>query len=101
MFSFLFRGIGFVLLAAAAMFAVIDGTKSIAASSLQLTSLGSTWKDTNPQSLLKIQQAVESTIAVAWNPVMTTLLALPTSLVLALIAFLFLKLGKGRRRPYI
>ncbi|MES2907481.1 MAG: hypothetical protein V4691_10760 [Pseudomonadota bacterium] len=101
MLSFIARFIGFVLLAAAAMFAVIDGTKSIAASELMLTPLGTTWKQLNAGSLAVIQQSFEKTLSFAWSPMMTTLLAIPTFLIIALIAFLFLKLGNLRRRAYL
>lgn len=101
MFRFLFRALGFILLAAATMFAVIDGTKTIAASKLMLTPFGHSWKQTHPDSLIALQKTLEDTVRFAWDPVMTTLLAAPTSLVAAVIALLFLKLGKTRRRPYV
>jgi hypothetical protein len=101
MISFIFRTLGFVLLAVAAMFAVIDGTKSIAAQHLVLTSFGSAWSETHPASKLAAQHVLENTAPFLWNPLMTTLMLIPTSLVIALIAFFFLKLGNVGRKAYL
>jgi hypothetical protein len=101
MIGFVFRTLGFILLAIAAMFAVIDGTKSIAATHLILTPFGTAWRETYPSLLTTTQHALEGLMPFLWNPVMTTILLIPTSIVIALIAFLFLKLGNLRRRAYL
>ncbi len=101
MFRFIFNAIGFLLLAVAAMFAVIDGTKSIATSKLTFTSFGGAWRDLQPGTLDSVQQFLENHAPVLWNPVMTTALIIPASVIVALAAFVFLKLGDAGRSPYI
>jgi hypothetical protein len=101
MISFIFRTLGFILLAVAAMFAVIDGTKSIAAEHLRFTSFGDAWKDMHPASLQSAQHMLENTAPFLWNPVLTTLMLIPTSIVIALIAFIFLKFGNVGRKTYL
>jgi hypothetical protein len=101
MISFIFRALGFILLAVAAMFAVIDGTKSIAAEHLRFTASGDAWREIHPASLVAVQHALESTAAFLWSPVLTSLLLVPTSLVIAVVAFIFLKLGNAGRKTYL
>src|SRR5215213_7606724 len=101
MFSFLFRALGFVLLAAAAMFAVIDGTKSIAANRLILSSFGESWRETHFNSLAALRKFLESKAAFVWDPLMLILLSAPTALVILALALIFLTLGKSRRRAYV
>ena len=100
MISFLFRMLGFIFLAVAAMYAVIDGTKSIAASRLVMSSFGDSWRDVNLASLASLRKWLEAKAPFAWDPLMVILLSAPTALVIFVLALIFLFLGKKRRRPY-
>ncbi len=70
MIRFLLRFLGLWILAAAFVWLVIDGTKSIAGNAISVTQLGKTWYDLNPNSLQLLQPAIERHVAVwLWNPV--------------------------------
>jgi ABC-type phosphate transport system permease subunit len=101
MIRFVLRSLGFILLAVAAMFAVIDGTKSIAKEHLTFTSFGDAWKDIHPASLEAAQKTLEGIAPVLWSPLTTTVLWLPASIVIALMAFIFLQLGSAGRKAYL
>ncbi len=101
MIRFICKALGFILLAVAAMFAVIDGTKSIAKEHLTLTSFGDAWKDVHPASLLSTQHTLEGLAPFLWSPLMTTLLWVPASIVIAVVAFIFLNLGIAGRKAYL
>lgn len=86
MFRFLVRLAGLFAIAGALIALVVDGTKSIAASSLFVTSLGQAWFAFDPASLQAAQAAVASHIEVhvgswVWFPVIQFLLTLPVWLV--------------------
>lgn len=101
MFGFIFRVVGFVVLALALVFAVLDITRSLTASELILTPLAQTWADISPQSLLTMRELVEKwTLPFFWDPVMTTVLLLPSWIVLWFIAMVLLKLSQKRETPY-
>ncbi len=82
---------------------VVDGTKTIAASSLTVTPLGQAWFSFDPGSLTAFQGFVASHVEAyvgpwVWSPVVEFLLTLPIWFVLGgLGAFLLLV---GRRRRY-
>lgn len=103
MFTLLVRLLGLFAIAGAVVGLVIDGTKSIAASTLTVTPLGQAWFAFDPASLTSFQTAVATHIEAyvgpwVWSPVIQFLLTLPTWLVLgALGASLVLA---GRRRRY-
>lgn len=93
-----FRFIGFWLLAAAIVALVIDGTRTIAASALVWTSLAKTWFQIHAGSLTALQVVMEKNVhPLLWNPAMTTILKMPTVMILAIFAFLFLRIGRPRR----
>jgi hypothetical protein len=103
MFTLFVRLLGLFAIAGAVVGLVIDGTKSIAASSLTVTPLGQAWFTFDPDSLTALQAAIASHVETyvgpwVWSPVIEFLLTLPTWFVLgALGAFLLLV---GRRRRY-
>ena len=59
MIRFLLRFLGLWILAAAFVWLVIDGTKSIAGNAVYFTQLGKTWYELNPNSLQLLQPAIE------------------------------------------
>lgn len=92
------RLIGFWLLAAAIVALVIDGTRTIAAGALVWTPLAKTWLQLHAGSLTALQAMMEKNAhPLLWNPGMTTILQMPTVVVLAILAFLFLWAGRPRR----
>jgi len=101
MIRFLLRFLGLWILAAAFVWLVVDGTKSIAGNSLSFTQLGKTWYDLNPNSLQLLQPAIERHVAVwLWNPVIQTVLEQPTWLVLGVVGSILILLGR-KKKPLI
>jgi hypothetical protein len=101
MIRFLLRFLGLWILAAAFLWLVIDGTKSIAGNALSFTQLGKTWYDLSPNSLQLLQPAIERHVAVwLWNPVIQTVLEQPTWLVLGVLGSVLILLGR-KKKPLI
>ena len=101
MIRFVLRYLGLWILAAAFVWIVIDGTKSIAGNGISFTQLGQTWYDLNPNSLQLLQPAIERHVAVwLWNPVIQTVLEQPTWLVLGVLGAVLILLGR-KKRPMI
>jgi hypothetical protein len=95
MFRFLFRLIGFVLLAAGFVALVIDGTKSIAAGRVIVTVLGETWRNLHFTSLQTAQPAIEHHLASwLWDPVMMSVLLSPTAAVGLIVGAMLMWLGR-------
>jgi hypothetical protein len=100
MIRFLFRFVGLILLAAAFITLVIDGTKSIAASDVTLTPLGQYWNDIHSTSLQLLQPALERHVAEwLWDPVMLNIITAPAWLVLGILAALLMLIGRKKRPP--
>ncbi len=85
-----------VLLALAVLMAVLDITRSIAASSLVTTSLLETWSAINANSLEGARQAVEDWMPVLWDPLLLALLKMPSWLVLGALSIVLFWLGQRR-----
>ena len=101
MVRFLFRLIGFLLLAVAFIALVLDGTKSIASNKIVTTPLGQTWTDIHSSSLQLLEAAVTRHLAEwLWNPVLLNILTSPTWLVLAVLGVVLLLLGR-KKKPLI
>lgn len=103
MAAFLFRLVGLVLIAAMLAAIVVDATKSIAASSLTVTSLGQWWFTLDRDSLDQFRQFVQGTIdpnvgGWVWDPLVQTILSLPTWLVFGVPGALLIVLAPVRRR---
>jgi hypothetical protein len=101
MIRFLLRFFGLVFLAAAFVLVIYDGTKSIAANKLFLTSVSTIWEILNPASLAKVRPAIEAYAGgYLWDPLMVTILAAPGWSVLGVLGIAFLLLGR-RKKPLI
>jgi hypothetical protein len=101
MIRFILRFFGLWILAAAFVFLVYDGTKSIAAGMVLTKPFGETWNDINSNSLLLLQPAIERHAAVwLWDPVMLSILTAPTWLVLGVIGIILILLGR-KKKPLI
>jgi hypothetical protein len=101
MIRFIFRFAGLWILAAAFVWLVIDGTKSIAGNAIVVTKLANTWYEISPSSLLWVQPAIEHHASEwLWNPVAQTILEQPTWLVLGVIGSILILVGR-KKKPLI
>lgn len=100
MLRLILRAIGLWILAGAFVAAVVDGMKSIAASTLVTTSARTAWSELAPSTLGALRGMVESHIgAAAWQSVDLTVLALPTWAVLGVLGAGLIVLGRPRPKP--
>ena len=101
MIRFLFRSIGLIILAAAFVALVYDGTSSIAAKEVVVTPLGQVWRNFNQNSLLLLQPAIERHVAPwAWQILIQPVLERPTWLVLGVLGAILILLGR-KKKPLI
>ncbi len=101
MFRFIARFFGFWLVAAALVAGVVDGAKSIAASSLVLTPVAETYT-----TLATIGQPQPANVELPTAPwplglALDWLMAAPTVVVLTVLGVVLLILGARRRRPFL
>jgi hypothetical protein len=101
MIRFLLRFIGLICLAAAFILVIYDGTKSIAANRLFLTSVRTLWELVSAGSLAKLRPLIEPYAnGILWDPAMTSILAAPSWALLGGFGILLLLLGR-RKKPLI
>jgi hypothetical protein len=94
---FLSRFIGLLFAAGAFVAFVIDGTKSIADSSIQTEPVGAVWLFLDQASFVAAQEAIQRNFSpVLWDRVIQPILSLPLFVALMIVAAIFLLLG---RRP--
>jgi hypothetical protein len=94
----LFRIVGTWLVGMAVILLIIDGTRSLAASGLVLTSLGETWATIHAQSLLDFRAFLGSRFfGPLLESVIDFILSQPGWLVLAIPGLLIAWLGRTRR----
>lgn len=94
----LLRMLSLVLFAVAMVAAILDVTRSIADSQLVLTPLVDDWNRLNPQSLIAVQTWTTETLhRFVWDPVLVTLLRMPSWTFFALLAVLFALAARRRR----
>ncbi|HSM42962.1 MAG TPA: hypothetical protein VK862_19620 [Afifellaceae bacterium] len=100
MIRFAFRFLGFWFLAAALVTLVIDGTKSIADSTLVTTSVAEYFLQISPTTLQRLEFGVQNNLGAPWlwDTVFVNLLSWPAFAVLAAIGFLLMLIGRRRRR---
>jgi hypothetical protein len=101
MIRFTLRVFATILLAVAVIMAVIDATRSVAASRLVVTPLGTSWADTSPDTLEAFRGFLERSVSpLAWQLVTNRVLSLPGFVVFLVLSFLFYALGRRpQRRP--
>jgi hypothetical protein len=99
MVRFVFRFFGLVLLALSFLVVVHDGTKSIADQTVYISRMGATWENIHQSSLSALEPTVEKLGGASiWNDlVQPYFLKQPTSLVLAIIAAVFILLGEKKK----
>ncbi|MDO9413257.1 MAG: hypothetical protein Q7T81_11865 [Pseudolabrys sp.] len=101
MIRFLLRVIGLFCLAAAFILVIYDGTKSIAANNVFLTSVRDLWMLINPASLNNLRPLLSPYAGgVLWDPGAVTLLAAPSWALLGVFGILCI-LGGRRKKPLI
>lgn len=101
MIRFVFRVLGMAALSIAVILAVLDGARTVAASKLVLTPLGTSWFSVSPDTLNGTQAAVQRYLHPAiWDPFMIWILNQPGALVMAILAAIFYMLGNKRRRVF-
>ncbi|WP_454918257.1 hypothetical protein [Xanthobacter sediminis] len=98
MLRFLFRFVGFWLVAGGFVALIVDGTRSIAASRLLFTSAGDAWYTLAPQNLERAEAAALAAFPDLWPKVVVPLLSLPASVLLVLAGLALLGLGRVRER---
>ncbi len=96
MFRVLSRVLGYLLLAGAFVAAVVDGTRSIAASGLLWTKLGDPLERMAPKALPALQGALSGLHPLLWDPLAVRLLGAPLALVLLVLGVLFVLLAADR-----
>lgn len=96
------RLLGYWLTALALVAVVVDGAKSIAASSLATTSLGDAWRavgpGADPSAIQAAAPASAGWIAAGLDQVVPWLLTTPVAAAAGLLGILFLAAGRKRRR---
>ena len=99
---FFLRMIGIWFLLATVIALVVDGTKSLAANELVVTSLGDNWLLLHEASLKLAKEAVEKHLhPLVWDPAITALLFWPSWALLGLIGLILVWLGRKRHSANI
>ncbi len=101
MIRLFFRFIALLSLAGAVVAAVVDSSRSIAASTLSLTSFGEIWSGFAPDSLGKMQELGPQYLGASfWSAVSNFILAMPAVAILMALALLFYAIGYKRQSRY-
>lgn len=101
MIRFLFRFLGLILLAAAFILVIYDGTKSIAGNSLTLTTVQALWELINAGSLAKLKPLIAPYAGgLLWDPLTVAVLAAPAWSLFGVAGILLLFFGR-KRKPLI
>ena len=99
MFRFLFRVLATVALAIAVIMAVLDATRTIAASQLVTTPLNTSWITVSPDTLNAFQAfVVEKAHPLLWDSVIVFILNQPGFAVFGVLAFLLYAAGHRPER---
>ncbi|CAL8979468.1 hypothetical protein GJ689_18525 [Rhodoplanes serenus] len=101
MIRFVFRFLGLWILAAAFIFLVYDGTRSIAADRLEIFSFEAIWTAIHQPSLDEVRRLVERHFPPwATDPAMRQVLVAPAWLVLGVVGMVLVLLGR-KKKPLI
>lgn len=98
MFRFLLRFVGFWFLAGGFVALIVDGTRSIAASALVLTSAGDAWFAVSPGSLAAMEASTRKISPALWDSAIAPALSAPAFLVLLIFGIVLMMLGRVRER---
>jgi len=102
MIAFLARFLGIWMIAGALVALVVDGTKTIAASSLTTTPLGYSWYSISPASLIRAQEFVQQQVETyvghwLWDPIVQWILMAPTWAAIGAMGVWLVYIGRRRR----
>jgi hypothetical protein len=101
MIRFLLRTLGLLFLAAAFVFVVYDGTKSIAANALLYSRVDEIWSQLHAASLQQLQPLIEKNAPPwLWDPVTTSVLHAPAIAVCGIVGIVLILMGR-RKKPLI
>jgi hypothetical protein len=101
MIRFLLRALGLLLLAAAFVFVVYDGTKSIAANALVYSKVDEIWSLLHAASLQQLQPFIERTAPHwVWEPMTVSVLNAPAAAAFGVVGAVLVLLGR-RKKPLI
>ncbi len=99
MIRFLFRLAAMVALAIAVIMAVLDATRTVAASHLVLTPLKTSWNAVSPDTLAAVESFVRDSIQpLVWDTVIDWILNRPGFAVFAVLALLLYMIGYKSER---
>lgn len=99
MIRFLFRLLAMISLCVAVIMAVLDGARSVAASSVVLKPLGVSWFETSPDTLNLAQAIVQRyLLPVIWDPAMIWVLNQPGFAVMGVLSLLLYIAGYKRKK---
>ncbi len=99
MIRFIFRLAGMVALSVAAIMAVLDLQRSIAASAPVLTLLADSWEFAFPSTFAAVGGAAGNDGLALWDEALHGLASLPGFAVFAVLAVLFFLIGRRPQRP--
>lgn len=101
MIRFLLRTLGLLFLAAAFLFLVYDGTRSIAANFIMYTKADEVWSLVHAASLQQFQPWIEQHAPQwVWDPALPAILRAPAAAVLTVPGAVLILLGR-RKKPLI
>jgi hypothetical protein len=101
MIRFLFRMVGFLILAGGFVTLIYDGTRWIAGGTLTFTPLGQVWNNVHSNSLQLLQPAIERHVSpFLWDPVVLSILTTPAWIVFAIIGAILMLIGR-KKKPLI
>ncbi len=103
MIRFLFRFLGYWLLAGALVAAIIDGSKSIAASSLVITPLGQHFQQLAPTLLQRLEFGIQNNLGLPWlwDVLFVNILTWPSFADLGVLALILLVVGRRKPTPAV
>jgi hypothetical protein len=99
MLRLLTRLIGLLLLAGGFIALIVDGTRSIAAGRVTVTSVSKGTSQLFPGLYQSMQSSVEHVSAFLWDPVLTTLMLAPVSVAFGAVGALLILLSHRRQAP--
>ncbi|RWQ65799.1 hypothetical protein [Mesorhizobium sp.] len=100
MFRFLFRLAAMVALSVSVIMAVLDTTRSVAASALVMTPLNTSWLAVSPDTRSAFESFVRDKVSpLLWDGSVAWVLNQPGFAVFAVLAFILYMIGYRRERP--
>ncbi|MGD9543758.1 MAG: hypothetical protein AB7F41_13110 [Methylocystis sp.] len=99
MLRLLTRLIGLLLLAGGFIALIVDGTRSIAAGRVMVTSVNAGMSELFPGLYQSLQSSVENLSAFLWDPVLTTLMLAPVSVAFGGVGALLILVSHRRQAP--